>query len=231
MPCYISIMKGLKITFLFLTLFFFNTLSAFAGSFKLHYEGLDGEMGFLWKNNEGYDTEPGDSGPDVLTFIPGISVFFSIDKHWFFRPALFVYGETLEYLPVRDYTIPVDSANINSMTVGAIFLQAPWGCRWTFKERHTIGIQGGPGFHFQFPMYGPGEPYRHDMQKALIQEFLYFNLGAWYYNPLTKRYGFSFKIETGLPVYNAWTARGLPFSEGIMVNFLVGIRVLLQKES
>ncbi len=68
------------------------------------------------------------------------------------------------------------------------------------------------------------------MQKALIKEFLYFNLAAWYYNPLTKRYGFNFKVEVGLPVYNAWMGHGLPFSEGIMVNFLVGIRVLLQDE-
>ncbi len=208
---------------------FFTLGNLFAGSAKLQYEGIDGEMGFLWKHNEGYDTEPGDSGQDVLAFIPGVSVYFTIDEHWFFRPAVFIYGQTLEYLPAKAYTIPVDEANINSMTVGAIFIQPAAGYRWTFKKRHTIGIQASPGFQFQFPMYGPGTRSRKNMQKSLLQEFLYCNLGVWYYNPLTKRFGFNFKVEVGLPVYNLWTGRSLPFSEGIMVNFLVGIRVLQQK--
>ena len=197
-------------------------------AFELTYEGIDGEMGFLWKNNEGYDTEPGDSGPDTLTFIPGVSVFFSIDENWFFRPSLFFYNQTLEYLPDRDYTIPVDYSNINSMTVTSLFIQPAAGYRWTFAERHTIGVQGGPGFNLQVPITGPGDEYRGDMFGALIREFFYFNLGAWYYNPLTERFGFTFKMELDLPVYNAWTGTGLPFSDGLMVNFLVGIRVLAQ---
>ncbi len=195
---------------------------------ELTYEGIDGEMGFLWKNNEGYDTEKGDCGPDTLTFIPGVSVFFSIDENWFFRPSLFFYNQTLEYLPHRDYTIPVDYSNKSSMTVTSLFIQPAAGYRWTFDERHTIGVQAAPALNIQVPITGPGDEDRGDMFSALIREFFYFDMGVWYYNPLTERFGFTFKFELNLPVYNAWAGTGLPFTDGMMVNFLVGIRVLAQ---
>jgi hypothetical protein len=206
-----------------LLLLFFSAVDLSA--LTLSYEGIDGEMGFLWKNNDGYDTEEGDSGPDSLTFIPGVSVIFSIDENWFFRPSLFYYGQTLEYLPDRDYTIPVDYSNINSLSVSSLFMQPAVGYRFTFKERHTIGIQAAPALNFQIPLFGPGSDDRGDMFKALMKEFLYFTVGAWYYNPLTERFGFNFKIETGIPVYNLWLNNGLPFSDGLMLSFQFGIRV------
>jgi len=193
---------------------------------NLTYQGLDGEMGFLWKNNDGYDTEPGDSGPDSLTFIPGIAFFFTFDSHWFFRPSLFLYNQTLEYLPARDYTIPVDYSNINSMSVTSLFIMPAAGYRWTIADRHVIGLQGGPGINIQIPLYGPGMASRSDMQTSLLKEFLYWNTAVWYYNPLTERFGFNFKVELGLPVYNLWINNGLSFADGMMVNFQVGIRVL-----
>jgi hypothetical protein len=212
----------------FLVLFSLALSLASLTAFELTYEGIDGEMGFLWKNNDGYDKEKGDSGPDTLTFIPGVSVFFSVDENWFFRPSLFFYNQTLEYLPERDYTIPVDYSNIKSMTVTSLFIQPAAGYRWTFKERHTLGVQAAPAINIQVPVTGPGDEDRGDMFSALMREFLYLNLGVWYYNPLTERFGFNFKLELNLPVYNAWAGTGLPFSDGLMVNFLVGIRVLAQ---
>lgn len=216
--------KSILSVLLILLLFAAADLSAFS----LNYEGIDGEMGFLWKNNDGYDTEKGDSGPDTLTFIPGVSVFFSIDEHWFFRPSIFYYGETLEYLPHRDYTIPVDYSNINELSVSSLFLQPAAGYRFTFKERHTIGIQVAPALNFQFPLFGSGKEDRADMFKTLMKEFLYFTVGVWYYNPLTERFGFNFKVETALPFYNVWLDRGLPFSDGLMLSFQFGIRVLVK---
>lgn len=195
---------------------------------SLTYEGIDGEMGFLWKNNDGYDTEKGDSGPDTLTFIPGVSVMFSFSENWFFRPSVFYYGQTLEYLPAKDYTIPVDYSNINEMSVSSLFMQPAFGYRFTFKERHTIGIQASPAFNLQVPLFGSGSDDRGDMFNALIKEFFYFTFGAWYYNPLTERFGFNFKVETALPVYNLWLDRGLPFSDGLMLSFQFGIRVLVK---
>lgn len=209
-----------------LLLFFFSVVDLSA--LTLSYEGIDGEMGFLWKNNDGYDTEEGDSGPDTLRFIPGVSVIFSIDENWFFRPSLFYYGQTLEYLPDRDYTIPVDYSNINSISVSSLFMQPAVGYRFTFKERHTIGIQAAPALNFQIPLFGPGSDDRADMFKTLMKEFLYFTFGVWYYNPLTERFGFNFKIETGIPVYNLWLNNGLPFSDGLMLSFQFGIRVIVK---
>jgi len=211
-----------------ISLIFISLLLQFTplGALELTYQGIDGEMGFLWKNNEGYDTEPGDSGPDILTFIPGVAFFFTFNPHWFFRPSLFFYNQTLEYLPARDYTIPVDYSNINSLSVTSLFIQPAAGYRWTFKERHVIGLQGAPGLNFQVPLSGSGKDDRKDMQKALIKEFLYWNTAVWYYNPLTEKFGFNFKVELGLPVYNFWVGTGLPFSDGLLLNFQVGIRVL-----
>ena len=105
------------------------------------------------------------------------------------------------------------------MTVTSLFIQPAAGYRWTFKERHTLGVQAAPGINIQVPITGPGDEDRGDMFSVLIREFLYLNLGVWYYNPLTERFGFNFKFELNLPVYNAWAGTGLPFSDGIMVNF------------
>lgn len=198
------------------------------GALELTYQGIDGEMGFLWKHNEGYDTEPGDSGPDILTFIPGVSVFFTIDENWFFRPSVFFYSQTLEYLPGRGYTIPVDYSNINSMSVLSMFMQPAAGYRWTVADRHTFGVQAAPALNIQVPLFGPGKEDRGDMFSSLIKEILYLNFSTWYYNPLTERFGFNFKVEMGVPFYNVWLDNGLPFHDGLMVSFQVGIRVLVQ---
>jgi hypothetical protein len=195
---------------------------------ELTYQGIDGEMGFLWKKNTAYDSEPGDSGPDILTFIPGVSIFYTIDDHWFFRPSAYIYGQTLEYLPEREYTIPVDYSNINSLTVTGLLLQPAVGYRWTLAERHTFGLQMAPGVNIQIPLTGPGEDDREEMFSTLMKEFLYWNTAAWYYNPLTERFGFNFKVELGLPVYNFWLDNNLSFVNGLIVNFQVGIRVLAQ---
>ncbi|MDC7231609.1 MAG: hypothetical protein PQJ58_00130 [Spirochaetales bacterium] len=213
---------------LFITLILLFSAAALLPALSLTYEGIDGEMGFLWKNNDGYDTEEGDSGPDTLTFIPGVSVFFSFNENWFFRPSLFYYNQTLEYLPDRGYTIPVDYSNINSLSVSSLFMQPAAGYRFILGERHFIGLQAAPALNFQIPLFGPGADDRGDMFKALIKEFLYFTVGAWYYNPLTERFGFNFKLETGLPVYNLWLDNDLPFTDGLMVSFQVGIRVLVK---
>jgi len=164
-----------------------------------------------------------------LTFIPGVSVYFNLDDHLFFRPSLYVYTQTVEYIPLRDYTIPVDYSNINSMSCAAVMIQPAAGYRWTLgkKQQHTIGLQAAPGLHLQFPLWGPGDQDRKEIQAVFLKETLYGNFAAWYYNPLTERYGFNFKIETGLPLYNLWTDRGLSFADGLIVNFQVGIRVLV----
>ncbi len=192
------------------------------------YEGIDGEVGFLWKHNEGYDSQEGDSGPDLFTFFPGVSVFFTLDEHWFFKPGVFVFTETLQYLPDRDYTIPVDQSNIDSMSVLSLTIQPAAGYRWTVKERHTFGVQTGIGFNFEIPLWGPGSDDRGDMFNALIKEWLYINPGFWYYNPLTDRFAFTFRTEVGLPLYNTFLNRGLPFSDGLTVMGMVGIRVIVQ---
>ena len=202
------------------------SLAPSLSALELTYQGIDGEMGFLWKYNTGYDTEPGDSGPDTLTFIPGVSVFYTIDSHWFFRPSAFLYSQTLAYLPQRDYAIPVDYSDIDSLSVTGLLMQPAAGYRWTLAERHTFGVQMAPAVNLQIPLYGPGKDDRGDMFSALIKEFLYWNTAAWYYNPLTERFGFNFKVEMGLPVYNAWLKNDLSFFNGMMVNFQVGIRVL-----
>ncbi len=89
-------MKSMKRSVFIVPLFFlFSALSLSA----LTYEGIEGEMGFLWKNNDGYDTEEGDSGPDVLTFIPGVALFYTFDDQWFFWASVFLFSKTLEYLP------------------------------------------------------------------------------------------------------------------------------------
>jgi len=192
------------------------------------YHGLDGEVGFLWKHNDGYDTEPGDSGPDRLTFIPGISAYFTFDDHWFFKPALFIYTQTLQYLPQREYTIPVDYSHIDSMSVLGVLLDPAFGYQWTIGEKHHIGVQAGPGLNFQFPLWGPGKDDRNAMLRSLMKEVFYINMGAWYYNPMTERFGFTLKTQVCLPLYNAWTDRELPFSDGLMILGMVGIRVIVQ---
>ena len=185
-------------------------------------------MGFLWKHNEGYDSQKGDSGPDLFTFFPGVSAFFTLDEHWFFKPGVFLYTETLQYLPERDYTIPVDQANIDSMSVLAMVIQPAAGYRWTVKERHTFGIQTGLGFNFQIPLWGPGSEDRNKMFASFMKEWFYINPGLWYYNPLTERFAFTFRTEVGLPVYNTFQDRDLPFSDGLTVMGMVGIRVIVQ---
>ncbi len=206
----------------------FTSLSVLS-AFCLDYEGVQGEIGILWKMNEGYDTQKGDSGPDTLTFIPGVSFFLSFDDHWFMRPSLFFYGQTLEYLPEREYTIPVDYSNINSLYVVGMFIQPGFGYRFILNEKHTIGLQTSPALNFQVPVVGPGSEDRGDMFRSLMQELVYWTFSAWYYNPLTERFGFSFKLETGVPLYNMFTGRGLPFNDGMMFSFQVGIRVLAQQ--
>jgi hypothetical protein len=222
---YIDVMRKLSFILLFICLM---SQTPFMDALELTYQGIDGEMGFLWKNNTGYDTEPGDSGPDTLTFIPGVSFFFTIDSHWFFRPSVFIYSQTLEYLPDRGYTIPVDYSNINSLSVTGLLMQPAAGYRWVIAKRHTFGVQMAPALNVQVPLFGPGKDDRGDMFAALIKEFLYWNTSVWYYNPLTERFGFNFKIELGLPVYNSWLNNDLTFADGLMLNFQVGIRVLAQ---
>ncbi len=213
---------------LFFTLLFLLGTSTALFSLELEYQGIDGEVGFLWKHNEGYDSQKGDSGPDLFTFFPGVSVFFTLDEHWFFKPGVFMYTETLQYLPDRDYTIPVDQANIDSMSVLAMTIQPAAGYRWTVKERHTFGVQTGLGFNFQIPLWGPGSDDRGKMFSSLMREWFYINPGFWYYNPLTERFAFTFRTEVGLPVYNTFIDRNLPFSDGLTVLGMVGIRVIVQ---
>ncbi|MDC7241252.1 MAG: hypothetical protein PQJ50_12925 [Spirochaetales bacterium] len=198
-------------------------------AFSLTYEGVQGEIGLLWKMNEGYDTQEGDSGPDTLTFTPGVSFFFSINENWFMRPSVFYYGQTLEYLPEREYAIPVDYSNINSLYVAGLFMQPGFGYRFIINEKHTIGLQTSPALNIQVPTFGPGSSDRADMFSSLIKEFLYWTFSAWYYNPLTERFGFSFKLEAGIPLYNLYLGRGLPFNDGMMFGFQVGIRVLADR--
>jgi hypothetical protein len=223
---YILSMKGFHI-FLFhavLSLVFPVALSAL----DMEYQGIDGEVGFLWKHNEGYDKEKGDSGPDIFTFFPGVSAFFTIDENWFFKPSLFLYSEILQYLPERDYTIPVDQSNIDSMSVLGIMLEPAAGYSWIVKEKHVFGVQAGLGFNFQIPLWGPGDEDRKDMMNSLVKELFYLNPGFWYYNPMTERFGFTFRTEVCLPVYNLFIDRGLPFSDGLVVMGMVGIRVIVQ---
>ena len=67
-----------------------------------------------------------------------------------------------------------------------------------------------------------------DMFVSLLKEFLYVNPGFWYYNPLTDKFAFTFRSEVCLPVYNLFSGRGLPFSDGLTIIGMVGIRVLVQ---
>ena len=145
-------MKGIRLLFFFLLISVIVPVSL--SSLELEYEGHDWEVGFLWKHNEGYDTEEGDSGPDIFTVFPGASAYFTIDENWFFKPSVFFYTERLEYLPDRDYTIPVDQANINSMSVLGIMIEPAAGYRWVVGERHTFGVQGGLGLNLQIPLWG-----------------------------------------------------------------------------
>ena len=217
-------MKGIR--FIILSLVILTVLPAVLCGVDFKYEGIDGEIGFLWKHNEGYDTEKGDCGPDLFKFFPGVSAFFTFNEHWFLKPSFFVYTETLQYLPERDYTIPVDHSNIDSMTVLAMTLEPAGGYRWTVGKRHTFGVQTGLGFQFQIPLVGPGDDDRSDMLSSLLKEWLYLTPGFWYYNPLTERFAFTFRTEVGIPLYNTFINRDLPFSDGLTVMGMVGIRVL-----
>ena len=222
---YIVNMKDFRFIILVLLVFAVFSLSQ---AIAFEYQGLDGEVGFLWKHNEGYDTEKGDSGPDLLTFFPGVSAFFTFNERFFFKPSLFLYTETLQYLPERDYTIPVDQANIDSMSVLGIMVEPAVGYSWKFGSRHTFGVQTGLGFHFQIPLWGPGEDDRSEMQDVLMEEWFFINPGIWYYNPLTERFGFTFRAETCLPVYNTFVNRDLPFSDSLSVVVMFGVRVIVQ---
>ena len=66
------------------------------------------------------------------------------------------------------------------------------------------------------------------MFASLLKEFLYINPGFWYYNPLTERFAFTFRTEVGLPMYNLFAGTGLPFSDGLIVMGMVGIRVIIK---
>ena len=54
---------------------------------ELEYQGLDWEVGFLWKHNEGYDTEEGDSGPDLLQLSPVSRPILQLTSTGFLNPA------------------------------------------------------------------------------------------------------------------------------------------------
>ncbi|OQY33279.1 MAG: hypothetical protein B6241_08405 [Spirochaetaceae bacterium 4572_59] len=219
-------MRVLRLLFIIfiLALFIPVTLSGL----ELDYKGMDGEIGFLWKHNEGYDRSDGDSGPDLFTFFPGVSAFFTFNENWFFKPSLFLYNQTMRYIEDYAYAIPEDISHAGSMNVLALMIEPSIGYSWVVRERHTFGVQSGLGFNLQIPLWGPGSDDRSDMQTALLKEWLYINPGFWYYNPLTDRFGFTFRTEVNLPVYNLFMNRGLSFSDGLTVMAMVGIRVIVQ---
>lgn len=187
--------------------------------------GLDVETGALWLHNEAYGVNgKGDKDPDPIVYKLGIALPLYFSRSFFFSPELAISGKSWQWVDANQWAMPVDPM-WEDLYVMAFNLNLPVGFQLNFKS-FSAGFFVGPLLRFSLPLWGENSAVRSDMLNYFLSDGRFLDLagGIIFVIPLSEKMSLTLKSQTVIPLHNAWSDGGLPFSDGLSVSISGGVR-------
>ena len=210
----------------------FGALCVSASLSALTVDELDANFGLIYIGT----TDPGASGPSIITPLYGVSLPMQLSGPFFIEPMLELYTTYYQWTGTAAAPASMESPT-GFLTLGAL-LSMHGGARWAVSPVLTVGGSLGLDFLLRFPIefLMPDQNPAADTGSGFgwffgAARFIYPEARAFLRWQVTDAIGLVFNLRAWFPLFKLWDGQNLPFPDQFMFAGGIGFAVKLHRPS